>query len=140
MLLSPLAQLLPAARWAQTLDVRGTGCAAAQVCVELVLLHPSRAPAVLQQHVEPAAPHVEPAVPPLARPAVARPRPAAASCVAAPQDYATAGELNTFGLLWRGMRPRILYFTLTLSHLHCPVGQLRSRVVGPEYVGHSLEA
>ena len=22
-----------------------------------------------------------------------------------------------------------------LSHLHCPVGQLRSRVVGPEYVG-----
>ena len=23
-----------------------------------------------------------------------------------------------------------------LSHLHCPVGQLRSRVVGPEYVGH----
>ena len=23
-----------------------------------------------------------------------------------------------------------------LSHPHCPVGQLRSRVVGPEYVGH----
>ena len=25
-----------------------------------------------------------------------------------------------------------------LSHLHCPVGQLRSRVVGPEYVGHRV--
>ena len=26
-----------------------------------------------------------------------------------------------------------------LSHLHCPVGQLRSRVVGPEYVGQGAE-
>ena len=26
--------------------------------------------------------------------------------------------------------------TNPLSHPHCPVGQLRSRVVGPEYVGH----
>ena len=28
------------------------------------------------------------------------------------------------------------WLTTTVSHPHCPVGQLRSRVVGPEYVGH----
>merc|ERR1739841_177219 len=39
-------------------------------------------------------------------------------------------------------KPYLLTYLLShsrgtpLSHLHCPVGQLRSRVVGPEYVGH----
>ena len=46
-------------------------------------------------------------------------------------------------ICWPVIRlPHLLTYLLShsrgapLSHLHCPVGQLRSRVVGPECVGH----
>ena len=78
-----------------------------------------------------------------ATPAICMRRAAPLSSLRASQAQSRDARRETRTLRKRRVKSTYLLTSLLshsrgtpLSHPHCPVGQLRSRVVGPEYVGH----